>query len=427
MPSSSPETPIIRGLVRVPQPVLPWFVEYAFYALVLYAIIAEAWGISVPLVGAGGRAVLASYCVWRLRGNLGSVYSPLFLVLCCAVTFLLIQFLFYDESIMSSANREIINWIFTLIIVQSLLLCEGFFHRFTFATAIIGAVLIPYLIDNYSNASAASVQRAGLDRSVGVANPDDLAAWFGFCCVFFMIVSIETKRYLIRIASFFIAIACLGVVGLTVTRAALIGIAIALVIALRRLLKRGFLPVLFLAALVSAVLVSGLFDQAITSFGERGTEDTGRLVMWPVAIGRFFDSPFIGVGANEIGTYVPQTGQEITPHNVFLYVALMSGIIPLTFFVWYWFKAIKGAYELSSKGVQDAPFQLPLIIYTLIQGFFLAGLFMSPWAIVVLCNAVPRQVAQFVMVGIRRRSAAGFSQRHGHSAHATPRNVNPVR
>ena len=390
---------------------LPPFVEYAFYGLILYAIIAEAWGISVPLVGAGGRAVLAIYSLWRLRKSIRSVYNPIGLALSCAVTFLIVQVLFYGDSVMSSANREIVNWIFTLIIVQSLLIRENFLQRFGISAAVIGALLIPYLVANYGNASTAAIERAGLDSSVGMANPDELAAWFGFCCVFGVIVSIETRRNMIRLAAFCLAIACLGIVGMTVTRAALIGIIIAVVIALRRVLKRGFLPVLLLVALVSVVVVSGLFDQAVTSYSTRGTEDSGRFAVWPIAFERFLASPLFGVGAEEIATYVPEMDKEITPHNAFLYVGLMSGIIPLGFFLGYWFKAIKGAYELSGNGLQDASFQLPLIVYTFIQAFFLAGLFMSPWAIVVLCNAIPRPQGKVSLVGTRGHKASELSRR----------------
>ena len=45
----------ISRIIRMRQTQLPPFVEYAFYGLILYAIIAEAWGISVPLVGAEGE------------------------------------------------------------------------------------------------------------------------------------------------------------------------------------------------------------------------------------------------------------------------------------------------------------------------------------------------------------------------------------
>ena len=422
MRGSAIDSSRISRIIRKRQTQLPPFVEYAFYGLILYAIIAEAWGISVPLVGAGGRAVLAIYSLWRLRKSIRSVYNPIGLALCCAVTFLLVQGFFYGESLMSSANREIVNWIFTLIIVQSLLIREHFLHRFGIAAVAIGGLLMPYLVINYSNVSAASVERAGLENSVGLANPDDLAAWFGFCCVFAVVVSIETQRYMVRFASFCVAIVCLGIVGMTVTRAALIGIILAVIIALRRVLKRGFLPVLLLAALVSVVLVSGIFDQAITSYSARGTEDTGRFAVWPIAVERLLASPLFGVGPEKIATYVPETNQELTPHNAFLYVGLMSGIIPLSFFILYLLKGIRGGCELTRKGLQDASFQLPLIIYVLIQALFLAGVFMSPWAIVVLCNAIPRQTGKFALLRSVRRGAVE-SLKPGEMAHRVARRI----
>jgi len=390
--------PTVKRSVRVAAlPVPPMLAELTFYGLILYGIIAQAWGISVPLLGAAGLAILASYFIWRSRDHFGPIFGPLFPVLCCAVSFLLVQLVFYENSLMADENRGIVTWIFMLIIVQSLLAREGFLHRFALATTAIAFVLLPYMVSNYGNAVSASVERAGLERSVGLANSDDLAAWFGFCCIFFVVVSIETRRHLIRIASVLAALIFLGLVGLTVTRAALVGTAIAMIVALRRVLKQGFLPVLLLAAVVSVVFASGFFDQALSSYMARGTEDTGRLEIWPLAVQRFLDSPFFGVGPDDIATYVPSKSMAITPHNAFLYVGLMSGIIPLMLFLWYWFKAITGAYHLSRKGLQDASFQLPLLIYTLIQCVFLAVIFMHPWAIVVLCNAIPRRSGQFVI------------------------------
>jgi O-antigen ligase len=394
--------------------------ELTFYGLILYGIIAQAWGISVPLLGAAGLAILVSYFIWRSRDHFGPIFGPLFPVLCCAVSCLLVQLVFYENSLMADENRGIVTWIFMLIIVQSLLAREGFLHRFGLATTIIALLLLPYMVSNYGNAVSVSVERGGLDRSVGLANSDDLAAWFGFCCIFFVVVSVETTRHLIRIASLLAALLFLGLVGLTVTRAALVGIAIGMIVALRRILKRGFVPVLLLAAVVSVVFASGVFDQALSSYMARGTADTGRLELWPLAVQRFVDSPFFGVGADDIATYVPSKSIAITPHNAFLYVALMSGIIPLMLFLWYWLKAIRGAYHLSRKGLQDAPFQLPLLTYTLIQCMFLAVIFMHPWAIVVLCNAIPRRSEKFI---IDENREIGTSRKQNEIAHGIGRAV----
>ena len=68
-------------------------------------------------------------------------------------------------------------------------------------------------------------------------------------------------------------------------------------------------------------------------------------------------------------------GKGITPHNSFLYIGLASGIIPLVLFVTYWVKALRGAWSSNNGDSQNARFQLPLFIYTLIVASFGAGVF----------------------------------------------------
>jgi O-antigen ligase len=155
--------------------------------------------------------------------------------------------------------------------------------------------------------------------------------------------------------------------------------------------------------------MAGMFDDVIGHYVERGGDETGRFAAWPVAIGRFLDNPLAGVGAEDLGTYVPVLRQEITPHNGFIYIGLASGIIPLGLFVVYWLGAIRSGYYLTLKGLQNPSFQLPLLIYTFIVGFSLSGVFMYPWAVVTLCNAMPRRGSRIIPVRIRHARAVDGS------------------
>src|SRR5262249_20680242 len=258
----------------------------------------------------------------------------------CAISFMMVQWVVYGQSLMAEINRGFVNWMIALIVVQSLFSREGFLHRFGTAALVNGLLLLPYMVFNYSPSSVTDVQRVGLEHDVGWANPNQLAGWFGFCCVYWAIVSIETRRKIVRVAAASIATGCLFIVGLTVSRTALGAVAIAVIIAARHILKRGFLPVLLLVVPVFLIFSSGYFDQTIGFYEERGAEDSGRFAVWPLVIERFLDSPLIGV--DDVATYVPEMQKEITPHNSFLFVGLASGIIPLAFFVAYWIKAVKG-------------------------------------------------------------------------------------
>lgn len=377
---------------------LPWFTEYIYFALMIYANMAQVWGIAVSGVGGGGMVLLTIYCICQLRKEARSVYAPLLLPVGCAVTSLLVRVLVHDDSVLS--NRHFIDWIILLILMQSFLLRKGFLHRFVIATFGISFLLVPYLVLYGGEESI----RMGLEASVGYANPNDLAGLFGFFCVYFGIVAIESRRTFIRVASALVAGGSLLVVGLTVSRTGLGAIVIALIVAARGLLKRGFLPVLLVAIVGYGFIFSGILDQAVVHYEKRGMEETGRLLTWPLAIGRFLDSPLFGV--DDVSTYVPEIDKGITPHNGFLYVGLASGIIPLAFFVGYWVKAVKGGYNLTKKGMQDGPFQFPLLIYTFIISFFVAAGFMYPWAVVILCNAAPRIPSRIVAFGLLKRGSA---------------------
>jgi O-antigen ligase len=218
-----------------------------------------------------------------------------------------------------------------------------------------------------------------------LANVNGLAGWFGFCAVYFIIVAIETKRTVVRVVSGLLAVGCLYVVGITVSRGALLAIAVATIVALRRLLKRGFLPVLCLAMLGFIIYASGVFDQAGAYYAARGMQETGRLVVWPLVLERFLNSPLVGVGASHIVTYV--SGHEISPHNSLLFIALASGIIPLVFFVTYWWRVMQSALRASTKRTGDAPFCLPLVIYAFLQSLMTNQL-VEPWLVVTLAVAM---------------------------------------
>jgi O-antigen ligase len=385
-------------------------VEYLYFALLINSIMGSAWGISVPFVGGAGLALLAVYCLWQLRNDAKTLCAQLLLPAGCAAVFVAIQVLVYDGSVLDQANREFINWIWTIIIVQSLVPRGKFLHHFALLALGVGALLLPYLDLTYGGEGSI---RAGLERDVGFANPNDLAAWFGFCCVYAVVVAVETRRNFNRIIWLFVAAGSLTVVGLTVSRATLMAVAITGIIASRRLLKRGFVPLLLFAILGSAFFVSGLFDEAVGHYEKRGTEESGRLLVWPLAIERFLESPLAGVGVGKLGTYVPEMGTEITPHNGFLYIALGAGILPLALFVGYWCQATKGTWQSRKRGLPNASFQIPLLVYAFIVSSFGASAFMFPWAVVSLCQAVTRNKARGIVRIVRRSEAVRQDSIHG--------------
>jgi O-antigen ligase len=392
----------------VPSPL----VEYTYYASLFYSVMATPLGISVGMLGAATMAALAVICFMRIgRGKATLVLQPLVLPLCCGISFLAVQLLAHGAFFTQDYVRDCINWIVALIVIQSLTLREGFLHRFAAVAFALGLMTLPYLqvFD-----AGTDYTRLGLGEGVGSANPNALAAWFGFCALYFIIKGIETRRTYIRIVVWAFACGCLYVIALTVSRGALVALAPAVIIAFRRFLKRGFLPVLILGLSTWIVYLSGLFDQAGTSYAVRATEESGRFLVWPLAFERFLDSPLVGVGASNAGTYIADKGTEITPHNCFLFLALASGIAPLLFFVGYVARSAWGVWRSLLAQMPEAPFLLPFYVYMFLIILTSNIPFMEPWAIVVLCagmrvESVPRVSQRSALLG---RHPLNLGRRH---------------
>jgi O-antigen ligase len=289
------------------------------------------------------------------------------------------------------------------MIVQSLSLRPGFLHRFACVAFVIGLTALPHLESMSSKHGLVRMHLERTDAISTLANANGLAAWFGFCCVYFTIVGFETKRMAVRVTSWLAAVGCLYVVGLTVSRGPLLASAIAIIVTLRRLLKRSFLPVLVLIGLGCVIYELEIFTPIATSYAARATENTGRLNVWPLVIERFLSSPLLGVGVSNVGTYVPSKGRVITPHNNFLYLALASGVVPLIFFLGYWIRTARRVFGANIEQVSDAPFRIPLFTYAFLIALQLNTSFMFAWMVVTLCvvSSAPRR-----LYWVKRRDTA---------------------
>jgi len=386
----------------------PRFAEYTYYALVFYAMMAPMLGLSVPLLGAGMMAILAVYCVLRFGPRIRTVYTPIALPLGCGISFIVVQLLLHGEPL--ELVRDFVPWMLALLIVQSLSLRQGFLHRFVFAAFVIGLTTLPYL-RVFGSISADSV-RLGLERGITLANPNALGEWFGFCCVYFTIAGLETKRTAVRVAVWLATVGCLYVIGLTVSRASLLISVIGIIVALRRQLKRSFVPVLILIFLSGIIYELELFKPTAALYATRGMQETGRLQVWPLAIERFLSSPLIGVGVSNVSTPVPG-GPGVTPHNSFLFLALASGVVPLVFYLGYWIRVAWWVFGTPVEQMSDAPFRIPLFICAFLYSLQNGLSFMSPWAIVILSMIpdAPRRLRR-----VKRRDTAEHGEHWGEAS-----------
>lgn len=359
----------------------PRWVEYTYYFTIFYSLLAGYLGIELPLVAAGITVALAGFCYRRMRARAKEVYAPIAWLLACQISFILVQIAAHGASPMEQIVRDFILWICGMIIVQSLCLRRGFLQRFTVVLFVLGLVVVPKI--GFTSASNA-VERVAVEAQVSgnLSNANGLAGWFGFCVISFAIAGLKTKNGFVRILCWIAAAGSLLIVGLTVSRGVLLGVALALAVGFRRFLKGAFFSVVVLIILVGLMFVSGLIDPILSRYLERGTEETGRFLIWPAAIERIYDSPIVGVGADNVATYVSEAGKEHMPHNSFLYFALASGILPATLWIVFWIRAGRRSFFRAD----DNPFRVPFFLYAL--SVFLFGSIASvSWALVTLSVA----------------------------------------
>ena len=396
-PSQSAEKIIPAGTWTVSPPSV--LIEYGFYFYMVYMLLGGVFGFAVSNLASALLVLLVFICLYEVGVQAMTVIRLLAFPLGCGAAYTFIQLVFYEESL-TETIRPFLIWMLILFLVQLLALRANFLHRFVLVMFFIGLAALPYLSLMNAPAVTGTYQRAGLDRAIGFSHTNVMAAWYGFCTVYFVVRGITIRKTALRILYWLMAVVCLYVVTLTVSRGALMAIAIATLIAVRHLLKNGFFPILLLACVSWIVLELGIFNETAQFYSARGTEDTGRLAVWPLIIDSFLDSPLIGVGHANVGATPEGGSHTVTPHNGFLYLAQSSGIVPLALFIAYWLRAGWAAFQADVGKSPDAVFYLPLLVYTLLTINLGAFTFMQLWAIVSL--AIP------MTEGIRRQ-ALGLS------------------
>ena len=355
-------------------------VEYAYYLSLMFSALAPALGLDIPFVAGGMILIVSAICIRQVRSSAKVVYSPIGFLLACAISFLFIQIAVHGESIMGGTVRVFIIWILQLIIIRSLCLRQGFPLRFSLVMFVIGLIPLPYL--TFQSTDVVERARVGIETG-GLSHPGSLAEWFGFLTVYFALFGLETKRVVVRTTSWLAATGCLFIVGLTVTRGALFGTAIAVTVGFRGILRRGFVPVLTVIMILGLFFASGLFDRAISHYEKRGMEETGRELIWPAVIERIAAAPLIGVGALNVGTYALHEDRQSPPHNSFLFFALSSGIIPSVFYVVFWIQAVWRSFSHTER-FKDVSFRIPFLLYTFVSVMIGDLGFMAAWALLAL-------------------------------------------
>jgi hypothetical protein len=376
-------------------------VEYGFYFVIFYTVLGPPLGlILMGGIGSGFLLVpIVALCLVALGPSFLTVLYTAWIPIACGASYLFIQLALHGESMYAMYVYQFGPWLFSLVVVQALVMHRpDFLHRFAWFMVFMGLATVPFM----TVAQAGEYQRFGMERGVGNSNPNAVAATFGFCALYMAIKGYIESRPPYRIAAWIMAVGCMYVVTLTVSRGALLAVAASLLVAGRRLWKAGVVPLLLFAGLAGGLLQLGVFDQAIESYSRRAGEETGRLKVWPLLIERFFDSPFVGVGASRLGTWT-SPDHYTTPHNGFLLFAVASGIVPLVLFSFYCYRSGITAVRADIDD-KESMLYLPLVVYTVLITSAGNMDFMAPWAVVSLAAPSAAGVRRIALEGTQIRS-----------------------
>lgn len=364
----------------------PAFLEYTWYVVLAYAMLGEAWGVVIPAMGGAMFVLLAAACSLSIGAQALRVYAPVALALCTGVSVIAIQYLSHSEQSLNS-TIPFVGWLFNVIIVQALALRHGFLQRFALVAFAIGLGVVPFL--QVESGSGLIRAHAG---GTGISSPNSLGMWFGFCTVYFMFWGLQSRNLMYRAFSWAAALGCLLMVLLALSRGPLLGIFLACVVGVWSALKRHFVPVLSLILLMWLVYVAGPFQEMIDGFFIRGMEETGRGLVWPLALERIFHSPWSGVGMESILTQT-RWQRYITPHNALLYIGLASGIIPVICFLGYLAQALIGTLRIMRRThIGETALLPPLVTFAFLEIMQLDTAFMHSWVVVVFALATIKRI-----------------------------------
>ena len=278
-------------------------VEYGYYFVIFYTVLGPPLGL-ILMGGIGSGFLLIpvlAYCFFALGSSVLTVLRTAWIPLACGTSYLFIQLALHGESMYGGYVYAFGPWLLSLVIVQALAMHRpNFLHRFAWFTLFLGLGMLQFM----KLSTIGSYEKVSLEHGVGYSNANAFAGWFGFCVLYLTIKGYIETRTSYRLAAWLMAVGSLYVVTLTVSRGALLAVAISLLVASRRMLKVGVLPIMLLAGLVVGLMELGVFDQAFHAYTRRGTEETGRLLVWPLLIEKFLNSPFIGNGASHPGAVV---------------------------------------------------------------------------------------------------------------------------
>ena len=105
-----------RSSLKIPS----YLIELAYFGILVYANLGPAYGLAIPLVGAGSLAGLAVLSILHFGTATLGAFRPIRVALGCGISVLLIQAILFQESFRDGQMRTFVTWILSLIVIHSL-------------------------------------------------------------------------------------------------------------------------------------------------------------------------------------------------------------------------------------------------------------------------------------------------------------------
>jgi O-antigen ligase len=357
----------------------PWTYEGLFFGYVAYTTGARLWGIAVENLGVAWLVGLALLAV-PLRRDEWRDEAPVFLAGLTAAIYLFFQLWAFHLPPRNPLVQVFFSWPLIALVVQKCLRRPGFLQRL--AVAMFALLLLMWPSHTYEMSSSGILQAAL--SGTRIDNPNDLAAWIGYCVLVFWLWSLQTttwRHWLLWAA----AVLALAMLAKTVSRSALGAVALTMLLSLRRLPRHRWLST---GLIIGGLLVLGVlilpFGQAAQAYSSRLLEHTGRFVIWPRVLRAFLARPLTGYGADQTLMYFASQGKYHTPHNGLLLIGMASGLLPLLPFVALWLGALLGALRPGQSAWPGDLDALPLLVYAGVMLMAFDVYFTMPWAVAVV-------------------------------------------
>jgi O-antigen ligase len=360
-----------------------YILELATYIYLFYAIFAVQLGISINLLGIG---ILSSCAILALFLMISDYRPILILILICLTSglFLVIQMEVFQVAWDQGGVKALLTWVLLSVVFYAQIHRPGFLKRLGIVMLIISVLLMPSIILEKARVPG-EIVRAKAVEGTSLNNANALGALLGFTALVFWLWGFRQARMVRRWGLWGISVIIFLLMGLTVSRGALLAVLIGLVLSFRGVSLRHRISAMVMLTILSyVVLFIPFIAQLVGDFQARALEETGRFLIWPAAWEQIVQSPWLGHGA-EHEIYLPSLGVYRSAHNPFLYLWVSSGILPVIFLAILWVCALRKANRWDPKIDKAGIDPLPLLGYAITMSMSSNFHFVSVWAVVAVC------------------------------------------